>query len=288
MAGLAAVPARKGGEAMQWTRRKRVVAALACALCLLGLGFWVFCAPLRVTYAFPLRADLHNIGLAIHEYRKDHDGNPPEVLDEIVREGYLWDASILKPEGKQIVYRPLRADAPAEEVLAYYWPPWVSGTAGNWPGFLALYNDGPVSWVTFEEPDAVSAAKRVRTRTEATRLEDIMREVGQEISAYRKSHAGAWPATITDRGKQIRERSAGTGKADVGLVYRAPWGKGFREVMAYFWPPVYGGTAVLFRDYTVCWLPAGTDGDVLNPWTGKSIRAEEGGDEGAEPAQTRP
>jgi len=262
---------------------RRIAVAIACLALLIvgsGVAVWLDSGRQRAQVNWPLRSDMHNVGLAIHMYRKDHGGNAPKVLSDIVREHYLLAPEILEPEGKEIVYRPLRADAPSYSVLAYYWPPWVSGSDKRL-GFVALFNDLSVAWVDFEEPDALSAAARVRSRTEAWWLKEILANVGRQVSAFQNSHGGTYPPSIDIRSAEAGRRAGG--EPVVELIYSPPTGEARDTVIAFFWPPVFGGTAALFGDLKVEWLPTETDGNVANPRTGKPIRQYELGETAGEP-----
>jgi len=258
--------------------RLAVAIASVALLAASGMAVWrVSTKPRPIVDALhgQLRSDIHNVGLAIYQYRKDHDGNPPGVLRDIVREGYLDSPEILEAKGKEIVYRPLKTGAPYYSVLAYYWPPWFSDGSIKELGFVALFNDLTVAWVECEEPDGLSTAERTRTHTEAWWLKEILANVGREISSFQRSHGGAYPPTIKTRYEEERKARSGSGTPVMELIYSPPAGEAKDAVIAYFWPPVFGGTVVLFQNLTVEWLATESDGSVLNPWTGKPIREQD-------------
>jgi type II secretory pathway pseudopilin PulG/tetratricopeptide (TPR) repeat protein len=90
-------------------------------------------------------SSMHNVGLAIAMYRKDHNGAFPPTLQTLLSDRYISDPSLLEWEGQQIVYQPLGLDAPEKATMAYYWPP-----AEGAQGVNVLFNDQVVQWVTLD------------------------------------------------------------------------------------------------------------------------------------------
>jgi tetratricopeptide (TPR) repeat protein len=89
-------------------------------------------------------ANLHNLGLGIAMYQKDHGGAFPPSPQTLLTERYLDDSAILEWEGQELVYRRLAPDAPDMAVIAYFWGPGNSGAN-------ALFNDHVVQWVPLDD-----------------------------------------------------------------------------------------------------------------------------------------
>jgi hypothetical protein len=94
------------------------------------------------------RAQLHNCGLGIAMYVEGHGGAYPPDLETVADEGHLESESLSEWAKASVIYIPPAAQAPADTVLAFSWPPHRT-KAGE--GTNVLYKDGTVEWVTVDE-----------------------------------------------------------------------------------------------------------------------------------------
>ncbi|MGD2175486.1 MAG: hypothetical protein PVJ27_08790, partial [Candidatus Brocadiaceae bacterium] len=91
--------------------------------------------------------NLHNLGLAMAMYTREHDGRYPPNLEALFPEGYLDDRDVLVSpvDGRsRVVYRHPSPSAPAGEVVAYY--PTHATDGAN-----VLFADGSVRWLDSDE-----------------------------------------------------------------------------------------------------------------------------------------
>jgi tetratricopeptide (TPR) repeat protein len=89
-------------------------------------------------------SNMHNLGLGIAMYRKDHGGAFPPSPQTLLTERYIDDPEILEWEGQELVYRRPPPDASDKGVVAYFWGP-------GRPGANVLFTDQVVQWVPLDD-----------------------------------------------------------------------------------------------------------------------------------------
>ena len=100
-----------------------------------------------------------------------------------------------------------------------------------------------------------------------------LRELDIALKLHQEDHEGAWPDEFDEA---FLERYLGGVDLNImpgiAVHYIVPTPESLEEVVAYYWPPFDGGTALLFEDRETEWVAAEEESGLANPRTGQPIR----------------
>lgn len=151
---------------------------------------------------------------------------------------------------------------------------WLIYIFENWdtPTVQELFARCREAMPKLTDEDALAKAADAKAKSD---MLTNLHQLGLAFAMYAADHAGEWPADVETLEKL---GYLGEGKTIKSLAYEGatlryvgPQVKDLMEVVVYYWPPLKGGVAALFRDTHAEWIPLQQDGSLVNPYTSTVI-----------------